>query len=247
MPDVAGYRAKIGVIIPSTNTLVEADFNDLRIPGVTFHAGRMYIEQPALDSDEAFGRLLRQVDSAFETALRDVLTCKPDHLAMAMSAPTFWGGKVGTERFLRRARELTELVVTTGAESCRRALEHFGARRIAVLSPYQPIMRQQIVRYFEEVGFDVLAYTDLRCESATSIAEVTPEALRDAVLSLDRPDVDAIVQAGTNLSMVRLSDELEHELSKPVVAINAAIVWSAYRTLGFDDKLPNAGRLLREF
>ncbi|MGI9335299.1 MAG: maleate cis-trans isomerase family protein [Gammaproteobacteria bacterium] len=246
MPDIAGYRAKIGVIIPSTNTLVEADFNALRIPGVTFHAGRMYIEQPSLASDADFERLLEQVGAAFETALRDVLTCKPDHIAMAMSAPTFWGGKAGNERFLQRAGELTRLAVTTGAHSCRLALERFGAHRIAVLTPYQPIMREQIVRYFDEVGFDVVSYLDLRCESATAIAEVGPDVLRDAVLSLNKPDVEAIVQAGTNLSMVGLANDLELELGKPVIAINAAIVWNAYRSLGFDDRLSKAGRVLRE-
>ena len=54
MPDVTGLRAKMGVIVPSTNTVVEADYNEMRIPGVTFHAGRMYIERPALDSNETF-------------------------------------------------------------------------------------------------------------------------------------------------------------------------------------------------
>ena len=49
MPDVTGWRAKFGVIVPSTNTVVEHDFNRMAPPGVTFHAGRMYIERPALD------------------------------------------------------------------------------------------------------------------------------------------------------------------------------------------------------
>ena len=63
MPDVAGYRAKVGTLIPSTNTLVEADFWSMVIPGVTF-AGRMYIPQPSLDSDDAFLQLLDSVDLA---------------------------------------------------------------------------------------------------------------------------------------------------------------------------------------
>ena len=246
MPDITGYRAKVGIIIPSTNTVVEADFNDMRIAGVTFHAGRMYIEQPALDSDAAFERLLEQVDTAFAVALRDVLTCAPDHIAMAMSAPTFWGGSAGNERFLRKCAGLTDLTVTTGAESCRRALHAVGARRIAVLTPYQPIMREQIVRYFEDVGFEVVAYRDLKCESATSIAQVSPTRLREVIKAMDTPHVDAVVQAGTNLSMVRLANDLELELGKPVIAINTAIVWQTYRQLGFADQLPMCGRLLRE-
>jgi len=246
MPDVTGYRAKIGIIIPSTNTVVEADFNDLRIPGVTFHAGRMHIGQPALDSDAAFEGLLAQVDYSFKTALRDVMTCHPDHITMAMSAPTFWGGKAGNDKFLSMATALTPLSITTGADSCRRALEVLGARRIAVLTPYQPIMRAEIVRYFEDVGFQVTGYHDLECESATAIALVQPDELRKVVAKLNGPDVDAIVQAGTNLSMVRLAADLEKEIGKPVVAINAAIVWRTYRELGFADRIAGAGRLLGE-
>ena len=247
MPDVAGFRAKLAAIVPSTNTIVEADFHHLfRIPGVTFHTGRMYIERPALGSDDAFAALLGQVDAAFETALRDVMTCKPDYLVMGMSAPTFWGGREGNAAFRERARRLSGLEVTTGAEACSAALAALGARRIAVLTPYQPIMREQIVRYFEESGFPVTRYVDLMCPSATAIAAVTEDELRRVLRGLDGPDVDAIVQVGTNLSMVGLAAEAEGWLGKPVIAINTAIIWHAYRANGLEDRLYGLGALLRE-
>lgn len=247
MPDVTGFRAKCAVIVPSTNTVMEADCARLGIPGVTFHAGRMYIESPALDSDAAFEQLLRQVDQAFEIALRDVMTSQPDYLVMGMSAPTFWGGKEGNDTFVARAESLSGLEVCTGADSCRRALEAFGVKRIGVLTPYQPIMRRQIVRYFEDVGFEVTRYTDLKCPSATAIAEVTEVDLIPVLKELAQDDVEAIVQAGTNLSMVNLAAEAERWLDRPVVAINSAILWRAYRANGFDDRIYDAGRLLREF
>ncbi len=247
MPDVAGYRAKIAVIVPATNTMVEADFNHLlRIPGVTFHAGRMYFENPALDSDDAFERLLGQVDRAFGTAVRDAMACEPDYLVMGMSAPTFWGGREGGAAFLERARRLCGLGVTTGGEACSAALEALGARRIAVLSPYQPVMRGQIVRYFEESGFPVVRSVDLECASATAIAAVPPDELRGALRGIDGPDVDAILQVGTNLSMVRLAAEAEGWLGKPVVAVNAALAWHAYRANGFDDRIYGCGALLSD-
>lgn len=247
MPDVTGFRGKCAVIVPSTNTVMEADCARLGIPGVTFHTGRMYIEQPALDSDDAFERLLSQVDKAFEIALRDVMTCKPDYLVMGMSAPTFWGGKQGNASFVERAEAMSGLPVCTGADSCRRALLAVGAKKIGVLTPYQPIMREQIVRYFEEVGFEVTCYTDLKCPSATAIADVTEGDLIPELKNLARDDVDAVVQAGTNLSMVNLAAEAEKWLEKPVIAINTAILWRAYRANGWDDRIYDAGQLLRDF
>jgi maleate isomerase len=70
--------------------------------------------------------------------------------------------------------------------------------------------------------------------------------LRTTVAELDGPDVDAIVQVGTNLSFVALADSLERELGKPVIAINAATLWRALREHGFDDQVTGAGQLLRE-
>jgi maleate isomerase len=70
--------------------------------------------------------------------------------------------------------------------------------------------------------------------------------LRQALLALDGPDIDALVQVGTNLSMVRLADEAERWLGKPVIAINAAIMWHALRTHGIADRREGFGRLLRE-
>ena len=49
-----GQRQRFGVIIPSTNTVVEHDFTMIRPDDVTFHYGRMYLPRPNLGSDEDF-------------------------------------------------------------------------------------------------------------------------------------------------------------------------------------------------
>lgn len=246
MPDAVAWRAKFATIVPSTNTVVEYDYNDIRPAGITFHAGRMYIADGTLGSDDDFEALLEQIRASIGTAIRDVLTCEPDHIVMGMSAETFWGGVAGNERFERRVRELTGLEVTTGATSCREALRRFGAERIAVISPYQPVADENVTRFFEESGFRVHAFTGLRCPSATAIAQVSERELVDVLRAIDHPSVDAIVQVGTNLSMVRLADEAERWLGKPVLAINAATIWHALRSNGFADSFRRFGSLLRE-
>ena len=184
---------------------------------------------------------------AFEVAVRDRHDLRarlprdgdvgPDLLGRAGTA---------TRRSWSGARRLTGLGVTTGAEACADALSTLGVRRIAVLTPYQPIMREQIVRFFEESGFPVTRYVDLECPSATAIAAVTPGELREVLRDIDGPDVDAIVQVGTNLSMVGLAAEAESWLGKPVIAINTAIIWHAYRAIGVEDRIYGCGALLRD-
>ncbi|CAE8608334.1 unnamed protein product, partial [Polarella glacialis] len=58
--DARGWRAKIGVIAPSTNTIVQPDMEDIRIAipggGVTNHVGRIMVPNASLATDEDFAR-----------------------------------------------------------------------------------------------------------------------------------------------------------------------------------------------
>ena len=67
------------------------------------------------------------------------------------------------------------------------------------------------------------------------------------LLRVDPDDVDALVQVGTNLSMVRVAGAAELWLGKPVVAINTATYWHALRANKIQDRLEGFGRLLAEF
>jgi len=246
MTNRVGPRAVFGVIVPSTNTVVEHDYWRAGVGGIAYRTGSMHIPNPVMSDDADFEALLGQIRASIDTAVRDVLTAEPDRMVMGMSAETFWGGVEGNAAFEQRLKERTGLPVTTGASSCRAALEELGCRRIAVFSPYQPIADREVGRFFTEAGFAVAAITGLRCPTAMDIAKVPDAQLLETVAELDGPDVDAIVQVGTNLSFVELADRLEGELGKPVIAINAATLWRALRDHGFDDQVAGAGTLLRE-
>ncbi|QLY28800.1 arylmalonate decarboxylase [Nocardia huaxiensis] len=246
MTDALGWRRKFGVIAPSTNTIVEPDFYRMTVPGVTSHFSRIHIRDQNMSDDAGMDRLLEQIRAELVSACERVLTCEPEYMVMGMSAETFWGGVEGNRQFVKQIHDVTGLEVATGAEACRRALDLFGAQRIGVVTPYQPIGDQNVVRFFGELGFEVAAIKGLRCPTAVSIAHVEESALRAALLEVDGDDVDALVQCGTNLSMVRLADEAERWLGKPVIAINAATWWMALRDNGIADRVEGAGTLLRD-
>ncbi len=246
--DALGYRKKFGVIIPSTNTIVEADFHRMTVPGVTANVSRIHIRNQDLSSDEKFEELLLQIRDEIGFAIERVLTCEPDAMVMGMSAETFWDGLEGNREFTQRIEELSKgLSVATGAEACEKALNCFGAKKIAVVTPYQPIGDKNVVRFFNDIGFEVTKIIGLKCPTAVAIAHVSEDELRDALIEVNSGEVDAIVQCGTNLSMVSLADEAERWLKKPVIAINAATWWLALRNNGIADKVYGSGRLLREF
>jgi len=245
--DRLGWRRKFGVIAPSTNTIVQPEFDSMRVPGVTSHYGRILIRDGRIGDDEGMEALLEQIRASMADCVEGIMTMQPDYMVMGMSAETFWDGVEGNRAFKKQITDITGLEVATGAEACERALQLYGVKKIGVVTPYQPVGDANVVKFFNELGFEVTAIKGLKCPTAVSIAHVTEDELRRAILAVDGPDVDAIVQCGTNLSMVRLADEAERWLGKPVIAINAATWWMALRENGIEDKVYGAGGLLRDF
>ncbi|TPG58188.1 arylmalonate decarboxylase [Roseomonas nepalensis] len=244
MTDALGWRRTYGILVPSTNTSVQPEFDAMRPHGVTNHISRIRIPNIPLASDEDFSRLIALIVAAQDEAVESVMSCEPDHLVLGISAETFWDGLAASRDLRRRLEETTGLPVSMGADACHAALERLGARRIAVLTPYFPIGDRYVARFFEESGYAVARVHGLSCPSPVAIARVTEAELMAALRAIDGNDVDAIVQVGTNLAMARLAPEAERWLGKPVLAINAAIYWHALRTAGIPDRVPGWGALL---
>ncbi len=103
---------------------------------------------------------------------------------------------------------------------------------------------------FEELGFEVVSTVGFSCAHALHIAHVPDWAKEKAILELlanDRNQLDAVVQCGTNMSLLDVSEKLEPQLGIPILGINAVTFWYALRENGFVAALAGSGRLLREF
>jgi maleate isomerase len=247
MPDVLGWRRTFGAIAPSTNTVVQPDYDDMRPPGVTNHYSRIFTPNAQLSNDTFRAGITTISDNVMD-AVKSVMTCAPDYLVMGMSAITFFGGAKGADAFVQKIEAATGVGISIGSHSTTAALKAYGGvKRISILSPYWPVMNEAVIGYFQDMGFTVVRNIALQAPSWTAIASITPAQCRDALRKLDGDDVDALVQVGTNLSMVRLAAAAELWLGKPVIAINTATYWHALRTNGIKDPIRGLGRLLEEF
>jgi maleate isomerase len=248
MTDVLGWRKKFGVLGPSTNTVVQPEFDEMRPVGVTNHYSRIYTINAKAISNETFMAGTQMISDNVLDAVNSVMTCEPDYLVMGMSAITFYGGDKGADEFQAKVETAAGVGVSIGSHSIAAALRAYGEiERIAFVSPYFPAANEQVRRYFEESGFKVVRDICLRCPNWIAIAEVPPETLRKRLDTLNGSDIDALVQVGTNLPMARLAAEVESEVGKPVIAINSATYWHALRQNGIKDKVTGFGKLLEEF
>ncbi len=242
--DHLGYRKKMGTLGPSTNTIVQPDFDDLRPVGVTNHYSRIAIPNNPVNDNESFLKLVDNINQATVEAVDVLLSCEMDYLVMGMSAATFWNGRQGASDYLDKMKERAQVGVSCGSFATEAALNVYKAKRIAFLSPYFEVANAQVRRFYQDCGFTVVRDICLQRPSPVQIAHSTDEICRKTILELDGDDVDAIVQVGTNLSMIRLAAAAELFLGKPVIAINTATYWHALRAVGIQDKKAGFGHLM---
>ena len=119
MVDYLGYRAKMGVTTPSTNTIVQPEYDDMRPSGVTNHLGRMHIENIPTTDDNSFDKSIELIDAGLDGAVERVMTCEPDYLVLGISALSVWGGTLASVEDLRQRmkdRAGCDIGVTTAVD-----------------------------------------------------------------------------------------------------------------------------------
>ncbi|MEH6549220.1 MAG: hypothetical protein V7711_09010 [Pseudomonadales bacterium] len=265
-------RARIGVLIPATNTGVEYDLSNIPLNGVTWHPSRFWVALPNWSADgrdkgdgvdSAFERFLEGIRPELPLSIRNAMAADIHHLMLGMSAETFWGGEQGNIEFENRILEQMneyrqidpegemaydrDIGLTTGAGAIVDALRAFGVKKVGVIDPYPPIGDKNVELFFNEMGFEVNKVKGLARANAWEIARTPISDVLEAVQMVDGDDVDAIVQAGTNLSTQDLFPTLEHSLGKPCLSINTVCAWHALRACGVNDKIVGRGRILEEF
>jgi maleate isomerase len=173
------------------------------------------------------------------------MSMDPGCVIMGMSAETFWDGAEGAARLHARMLERTGGVpVIMGSTAVDAAIKAYGnIRKIGIITPYMPVGDNNVRKFFEDQGYEVVHLVGLKSPSPMLIAHESKQVLRDAAIAVSG-GVDAIIQAGTNLAFAEVAAMAEFWLDKPVIAINTATYWHALRTMGIMDQMDGYGALL---
>ena len=229
MTDQLGYRGRIAIVVPSTNTSCQPESEMLRPPGVTNHTGRISIKERPLTTEQAFMEHVQAMRDGMRAGIDQVMTCQPTHVIMGVALEAFWGGVKAADELQAELAQRSGVGVSMGSTATVAALRALGAKN------------------FDEAGFPVKRLIGMKCPSPVQIAHTTPQQVIAALRELDGDDVDALVQVGTNLAAIRLCAAAEQFFAKPVLAINATTYWDALRRSGIQDRVHGYGTLLEKF
>src|SRR3954468_16500593 len=97
MVDTLGWRMKLGVLVPSTNTSVQPEYDAMRPPGVTNHVRGFRILNAPTRTDAEFSQQLENMRATMVDAMDQVLTLEPGHVILATAAEST-GGVAGAKR-----------------------------------------------------------------------------------------------------------------------------------------------------
>jgi len=245
-PNAMGPRAVIGIMTPGPNVVVENEMMNMRPRGVINAIDRYYVPNQKINENEDWSIIMRHVAQNLGDSVRRLNECLIDHLVLGMSSQSFMGGERGSFELQANLERMSGVGVTMGAQAAEAAFKAVGAKKIALITPYYPVIEENAVSYFNSRGFEVVHVEGLKCKSIIHVASQSGAVLREAVLKADAAKPDAIIQLGTNLHFAYVAAEAERWIGKPVFAVGTAIYWHALRKLGITDQIDGFGSLLAD-
>jgi maleate isomerase len=225
-------RTRIGVMVPSTNTTFEADFQLVAPRGVTIHGQRLWLTN---DAEGQAG--MDRMNGEIETGAKYLATASVNVIAYGCTTGSFYRGP-GYDR---------EMLQTTSKAAGVPAVA--GARRVSVATPYPDWNNQRLRAYLEASGFEVLNVEGEPHAAASGnqgINDHDPEEVVAFASRVCRPEADALLCSCTAWRSVEAVAELERRTGKPVVTSNQASIWASFRALGLTTPIKGYGRLLEQ-
>ena len=238
-------RKRIGVMVPSTNTTCEADFQMVAPTGYTIHGQRLWLTNDALGEE---GML--RMNSEIESGAKYLATASVDAISYGCTTGSFFKGPGWDREMLELIERTAKVPAVATSPSVVEALRSFGARRISVATPYPEWNNTRLRAYLTAQGFEVL---NLEAEPVAAkagnqgINDQDPAVIVDFASKACRPEADALLCSCTAWRSVEAVEEIERRTGKPVVTSNQSSIWMTLRKLGHTQPIAGFGRLLRSF
>ncbi|HEV2242327.1 MAG TPA: aspartate/glutamate racemase family protein [Streptosporangiaceae bacterium] len=217
-----GEGLRIGLMVPSSNTMMEPDFARELPAGWTLHTARMYLEDTTAAGE------YRMLDEFVLPAARDLGTARPHVVVFGCTSAGALRGSAYDRQLCERISELTGAPAVSTIQAVRTAIERAAARRVGVVTPYVDELNDRIRASIEADGVEVVRIAGLGMTENFEIARVPADRIvAFAVEALGGLDIDLVFASCTNFGAMAAIPELAARLHRPVVTSNQAVLAAA--------------------
>ena len=230
-------EARIGLIIPSANSLTEPQFHRYLPAGVSAHVTRLRMAGK-------FRKPLAELKPSLVEAAQALSDVRPNLIVFHCTANSMENGLAHERAILDIVEQASGCPTISTAQAITQAFDRTGIKKLVLISPYVKATNEHEVKYLAEAGYTVLHELGLGLESQ-GYAKVTPEEWKKVVKENARDDADGYFLSCTNTRMIEAIDDLERELNKPVVNSNQAVLRSCFDKLGIPPRADKLGRLFQ--
>jgi maleate isomerase len=225
-PRSPSTRQRLGLIVPSSNSVAEVDFVRETPSSVTVHVARAYLAETTRAGEEAM------LESYLPQAVRDVASFYPDLVVFSCTSAAALLGTEGEDELVASMADVTRAPVVSTTAAVSEVLRGHGAARVAVMTANTEELNEPIEKSLRDRGVDVVGIAGLDITDNFAIALVEPDELvAETRARLDGLDFDVLFVSCTNLRAVEALPALEREFGVPVVTSNSAALTIARERL----------------
>lgn len=237
--DGDGWRARVGIVVPSVNTVMEPWAQRVVPAGVGLYFSRMFIPP-----DTTAETLIEMDRTEGKAAIRQLSSVFPHVIAYGCTASSIVQGLNYDAHLRAEIAEVHHTASTTAAHAILTALKTIGAKTVSLVSPYTKAVDEAEHHYFETAGLKVAGGDYLGISDGFELASPSPAALFELGMKGCHKSADALVISCLNTRSHTVIDALERALGKPVISSTQATLWHALRLAGIKDAIPGYGRLM---
>ncbi len=215
---------RIALMVPSSNTVMETDFNRTLLGKCSVHTARMYLIETTRAAE------LEMVERHAPLAARDLGTTNPDLLVFGCTSA---GSLYGAEYDVRICQELGQKAGAPAMGVLRAVsdeLDLAGGRRLAVLTPYIDDLTESVARAATSSSRELVVAVGMGICDNVKLADPTPDEIVEfARGKLVNGSFDMLLVSCTNFRALEAKPMLERMFGVPVVTSNSAILSSIQR------------------
>lgn len=219
-----GWRSRLGLIVPSSNTTNEPEFYRRLPEGVSLHTARMHLE-------EANAQALERMADEVERCADLLSTANVDAIAYGCTTGSLVKGAGYDEEIESRLTEAANVPAVATAASIKRALDALEVQSLAITTPYIQDLNDREQKFLDDAGYEVVDITGLELEPNYDIGSQRPEVAYRKAKALDHQNADGVFISCTNYRTFEIIEQLEADLGKPVVTSNQATLWDVLRRM----------------